>query len=174
MLTLTIVEGNDKLLGYKTTDKLARGDVYRVSALWVTNLSGQILLAQRLPAEEHDAGCWGPAVVGTVEKGESYQANIYKEAEEELGIKNVAFRLGPKLFTPENGHGQAYWCQVFLAELDWPAGRFVLQPSEVAAVRWFDPGDLQAEVKKSPEKFVVNFAGGTDAILAFLKTGTLD
>ncbi len=29
---------------------------------------------------------WGSAVAGTVEKGEDYESNIYKETEEEIGL----------------------------------------------------------------------------------------
>ena len=46
-----------------------KGLRYRVSALWVTDSKGRILLAQRVLTKRHNPGKWGRAVAGTVEEG---------------------------------------------------------------------------------------------------------
>ena len=73
---ITIVDGDDTVLAYKREHELdyAR-DNYRVSALWVTNTMGEVLLAQRSLKDDHQPGLWGPAAAGTVEK-ETYEENM--------------------------------------------------------------------------------------------------
>ncbi|GAF94063.1 unnamed protein product, partial [marine sediment metagenome] len=79
---IIIVDDNDKIIGYKERDTLKREDIYRVSALWITNSHGEILLARRHHTKSHRPRKWGPAVAGTVDAGETYEDNIIKEAEE--------------------------------------------------------------------------------------------
>ena len=81
---ITIVNLDDEIIGYKPRSEITSQDVYRVSALWIENSKGEILLAQRGFMKRNNPGKWGPAVAGTIDKGESYEENMYKEAEEEL------------------------------------------------------------------------------------------
>ena len=68
-----------------------------MSSLWVMNSKGEVLLAQRVFDKKHDPGKWGPAVAGTVEKGEDYDSNMLKEAGEEVGLKDFEFKKLQKL-----------------------------------------------------------------------------
>ncbi|MDO8661039.1 MAG: NUDIX domain-containing protein, partial [Candidatus Woesearchaeota archaeon] len=86
---IVIVNDNDEIIGYKDRDSIENNELYRVSALQITNSNGEILLARRHRNKKHDPLKWGPAVAGTVEEGETYLENIIKEAEEELGLKNI-------------------------------------------------------------------------------------
>src|SRR3989344_4999835 len=91
-----IVNDNDEVIGSKNREKIdPQKDIYRVSALWLTNSMGEILLAQRHRNKPKDPGKWGPAVAGTVQKGESYYDNIVKETKEELGLADISFTQGP-------------------------------------------------------------------------------
>jgi hypothetical protein len=94
---IVIVNENDEIIAHKERGTLIQKDIYRVSALWVKNFKGDILLAQRKFTKSHDPGKWGPAVAGTVDEGETYEQNIIKEAEEEIGLKNIRPTLGPKI-----------------------------------------------------------------------------
>jgi predicted kinase len=91
-----IVNDQDQIIGHKEPGTLLKEDIYRVSSLWVTNSKGDILLAQRKFTQKLDPGKWGPAVAGTVDEGETYESNIIKEAEEEIGLKDMRPALGPK------------------------------------------------------------------------------
>ena len=86
---IIIVDEDDNIIGSKERNSIVSGDIYRVSALLIENSKGEILLAQRALTKKHDPGKWGPPVAGTVEEGETYESNIVKEAEEELGLKNI-------------------------------------------------------------------------------------
>lgn len=153
-LRMHIVDDNDNLLAYKDKSDIDfEHEIYRVSALWLTNKQGEILIAQRKISKDYDGGKWGPAVAGTVEEGEDYEKNIYKEAVEEIGLTGEKFSLGPKQhFTePKN-----YFCQWYTAVVNREADSFVLQPEEVEAVAWISPSQLVEEVASQPDKYIAD------------------
>lgn len=80
-------------------------------------------------------GKWGAAAAGTVEKDESYEDNIYKEAEEEIGLSGHTFEKGPKLF--RNMWSRKFFCQWYTLKLDRELSECILEKDEVEAVRWF-------------------------------------
>jgi len=93
-----IVDDQDNLIGAKPRNEIDfKNDYYRISGLWLTNSKGQILIAQRLLTKDKDPGKWGPAAAGTLEVGETYESNAYKEADEEIGLTGVKFTQGPKM-----------------------------------------------------------------------------
>lgn len=148
------VNENDEVLGWITPEQRNEQHIYRVSALWLTNSKGDVLLAQRHPDMSNAGGLWGPAAAGTVEAGEGYHDNIVKEAAEEIGLKGVDFTLGPKTFIGKDEPGRTYFCQWFYATCDWPVEKFELEPEEVAAVRWISPAELKSEIKKHSERYL--------------------
>ena len=79
-MIIVVVDERDEVTGTKDYESVTSNDIYRVSALWIVNLRGEVLLAQRSFNKTKDPGTWGPAVAGTVEKGEDYDTNIVKEA----------------------------------------------------------------------------------------------
>ncbi len=148
---LTVVNQNDEIIDYKFDEDLLSTDIYRVSALWLTNSKGETLLAQRAFSKSHDPGKWGPAVAGTVEEGETYKQNIVKEIEEEIGLTGIKLKLGPKLERKAKYH---YFVQWFFATVDKSAESFKIQKSEVERVKWFSKKELINELKENPEKFL--------------------
>ena len=84
---IVVVDEEDNVVGAELRSIVdEKGLRYRVSGLWLRNSRGEVLLARRALTKTHYPGRWGPAVAGTVEEGESYEQNIVKEAEEELGL----------------------------------------------------------------------------------------
>jgi len=154
----TIVDRNDEVISYKPRNGLDEGDIYRISALWLMNSRGRILLAQRAFTKKNDPGRWSVAASGTVEQGETYESNMIKEAEEELGLRDLQLELGPKLFVPDNGYGNGYFCQFFFAKSDLRAEDLKVQEEEVAAVRWIGEADLLSELRDAPDQFSIGFA----------------
>lgn len=151
---LIYVDEQDEVIGSITPEERTPNHIYRVSALWLTNAAGEILIAQRHPAMSNGGGLWGPAVAGTVEVGETYEDNIRKETAEELGLTGLSFRLGPKVFFDGRPTDHSYFCQWFYAATTRPAGDFKLEPDEVAAVRWIAPAQLRQEIMGHPGHFV--------------------
>jgi len=59
MSKVIMVDKNDNVVGSKERDSVGSGDIYRTSALWVTNSGGDILVAQRAFKKKNDPGKWG-------------------------------------------------------------------------------------------------------------------
>lgn len=147
-----IVDDQDNLIGAKPRNEIDfENDYYRISGLWLTNSNGQILIAQRLLTKDKDPGKWGPAAAGTLEVGETYESNAYKEAEEEIGLTGVEFILGPKMKFTSSRHSL---CQWFTATCDWSEEQFVLQPTEVEQVKWIDEDVFFEDVRTNPDKYL--------------------
>lgn len=147
-----IVNEQDKIIGTKERRLVTPQDIYRVSALWVVNSRGQILLAQRKLSKKHDPGKWGPAAAGTVEVGETYDSNIYKEAQEEIGLTGATFTPIEKTFV-EDGQTR-YFCQGYGVVLDREITDFTPQPEEVEQLTWFYEEDLWKDLDSHPEKYL--------------------
>ena len=139
-----------KLLDIKI-DIIYQLDIYRVSALWIQNSNGDILLAQRKFSKKNDPGKWGPAVAGTNDEGESYTSNIIKEAEEEIGLKNHNFQKADKIrYSWEHN----YFCQWFILLIDKELEEFTIQENEVEQIKWFKKNELSDDLKQNPDKFL--------------------
>lgn len=149
---IPIVNEQDEVICSKDRSTVTQGDIYRVASLWVTNSKGDVLLARRAYTKSHDPGKWGPAVAGTVEEGESYEANIVKEAEEELGISGVVFTLEPKYL--RRGEKYSYFVQPYSVVLDWPLEKFHPRAEEVAEIKWWSKSELARELAETPDEFL--------------------
>ncbi|OGI75966.1 hypothetical protein A3C67_01195 [Candidatus Nomurabacteria bacterium RIFCSPHIGHO2_02_FULL_42_19] len=114
-MKIPIVDKNDDVIEYRERNDQDANAIYRVSSLWIRNSKGEILLARRAFSKSHDPGKWGPAVAGTVEEGETYESNIIKEAEEELGLTNIQLVSGARLRKRTNYN---YFVQQFSIVLD--------------------------------------------------------
>lgn len=148
---IIIVNEKDKVIGSKEQEKIKDDEIYRVSALWVINSNGNILLAKRAFTKSHDPGKWGPAVAGTVDKGETYDSNIIKEAEEELGLKNIKPKKGPKerVFGKHN-----YFCQWYFITVNKGLKEFKIKKDEVAEIKWFTKEELLKKINSSSHEFI--------------------
>ncbi len=147
-----IVNENDEIISYKPRDKIDfKKDYYRIGCLWLTNSKGEVLLAQRLLTKDKDPGRWGPSAAGTLEKGETYESNIYKEAAEELGLTGVAFTPIAKLKLEEP---RKSFLQLYKGVCDWPADKFIPQPEEVEQVSWISVEALRKDIQEKPDKYV--------------------
>ena len=146
-----IVDENDNIIGKKERGTETKDDFYRVSALWLTNSEGEILLAKKGLCMAHHPGKWGPAVAGTVAEGESYEDNIIKETKEELGLKNIEFKKGPKIRALKD---HPHFTQWFLAEIDKDINDFKFDKEDVVEIRWISKEDLKKEAEDHPEIFL--------------------
>jgi len=153
-----VVDENDKVIGYKERNDRDQKDIIRVAAVWIENEKGEVLIAQRSWNKSHHPGKWGPAAAGTVEEGETYEDNILKEVEEEIGIvidKNAAVFVGS--FFAESIH--KYFTGTFFAKISSET-KFVLQEEEVAAVKWVSWEWLENDVLENPENYLISLERG--------------
>jgi len=150
---IIIVNENDEIIGYKDRRQVTRNDIYRVSALWIKNSKGEYLLAQRSFDKVHNPGQWGPAVAGTIEEGETYESNIVKEAEEEIGLKNFDYHIAGKSRRTGRLERYNFFCQWFVALLDRKVEDFHIDHSEVEQLRWYSRAELEEKIRSRTTKF---------------------
>jgi len=150
---IIIVDKNDLPIGHQERSANDREIISRITGIWILNEKGEILLAQRAKTKRYDPEKWGPAAAGTVEEGETYESNIRKEVEEELGVRIPSVTYGPKIFITDE---HDFFCQWFWATVA-SSTIFELQPEEVLAVRWISRNDLLEESRHYPERFITKF-----------------
>lgn len=149
-MKIPIVNEQDEIVGHKEREDRNPHDLIRATGLWITDKEGNILIAQRAFSKKHDPGLWGPAVSGTVEEGETYESNIIKEAEEEIGLTGVIINPDQKIRIFQ---GFRQW---FTAVVDHNY-KFIKQDEEVEAIKWFSKNELEELINDKPEIFVKNF-----------------
>ncbi len=154
-MKMVVVNEQDEELGYKERDDRSKTDIIRISAAWILNDKGEVLITQRAFSKVHDPGKWHPSAAGTVEEGESYAQNIVKEIQEELGITVEENQLikGEK-YLRETSH--KYFCQVFFVRRSVEISDLVLQRDEVEAARWISVPKLIAWHHEEPQDFVAS------------------
>jgi len=146
------VDSEDSQIGLMAREEIdPTKDIYRVTAIWLTNEKGEILIAQRKHTKKVNPGLWGPAVAGTVEEGETYESNAYKELEEELGVTDVTLEKGPKIFVEAP---RKYFVQWYMATVDREVESFTIQEEEVEQIRWIPLDELQKDVSEHPDLYV--------------------
>ena len=150
-MKIPIVDKDDNVIEYRERSAVDANSIYRVSALWVTDTDGRILLARRALNKSHDPGKWGPAVAGTVEEGETYESNIIKEAVEEIGLKDIKPTVGNKKLKKGKW---VYFAQEFLLTLPYGFDDFKIDTNEVEEVKWFSVEELKVELKQNPDNFL--------------------
>ncbi len=154
MEKVIIVDENDDFVRICERDQWESGEIHRNSALWLSNSKGEILLAQRALTKRHAPGKWGPAAAGTINEGETYESNIVKEAEEEIGLPLTLDQLevGPKEIVGKvDGRRFRQW---FLAKRDITLDSLKLQEEEVMAVKWISIPDLEQEMQADPNTLI--------------------
>lgn len=150
MTKIIIVDEKDNIIGSKERDKV-KGEIYRVSALWLKNPKNQFLLARRAFSKTNNPGKWGPAVAGTVEEGESYEENIIKEAEEEIGLRNLKIKKGAKVYS---GGKYKHFTQLYTTTTDKIDLDF--NKEEIAEIKWFSNEEFLEQFNSHPEEFLEN------------------
>jgi isopentenyldiphosphate isomerase len=149
MFHIEVVDEQDRVVGLADRRYLRPVDIFRVSALWIEDSSGLVLLARRSLSKTVAPGKWGPAVTGTVEPGETYRECIIREACEELGLLVEPIRLHKEYVQAAS----AYFLQWFSTILPADAV-LMLESSEVIEVEWISKDELIARLTHAPETFL--------------------
>ncbi len=150
-----VVDDDDNVIANKFWPEVIPTDRVRISAVFIENSKGEVLIAQRSHHKRHQPNLWGPSASGTVEPGESYEQNAYKELEEEVGLSGITLREVKKLKWDGSPTDKRY-CVCYRGVCDWPIKKFTLQESEVDAVAWISIPDLLKELKEQPDKYLPN------------------
>jgi isopentenyldiphosphate isomerase len=151
-MQIPLVDEQDEIIGSKEHVELDYAkDTFRTASLWITSSNGDILLARRRINKKVDPGKWAEAVGGTVEGDDSYENTIIREAEEELGLKDIEISLGPKQFIDSSAK---YFVQWYIVTVDYPIDQFVIQEEEVEQIAWISKAQLRQELISNPSKYI--------------------
>lgn len=126
------------------------GLLHPVVHLHLINRNGDVFLQKRGPSKDLYPGLWDTAVGGHVDFGESLEAALFRESEEELGftLYNPVL-LEAYVYSFKN---EREWIVVYAA-----VGNFELSPcnAEVSEGRWWKMHEIEDNLGKSV--FTPNF-----------------
>ena len=139
--------------------------LHPVVHLHIIDRFGRIYLQRRSPSKELYPGFWDTAVGGHVTYGETAEEALYREAEEELGLRRfIPQPLGSYVWeTARDREFVLMWAAV---------GSFELSPdaAEVAEGRWFDAEEIDNPAREFPvtPNFLSEFASVRKSLYALL------
>lgn len=139
MVEVVDKEGNDlEPVDYRTAK--ANKMVCKSARVYVVSESGSVLLQTR-SNNLSNPGCFDVSVAGHVEAGDSFVTTIKKELEEEIGLvtQNVETISQPEI-------DGLYFSQTFVTVVP-DNSEFTLEPTEVSAVKWFIPDEIDELVQ---------------------------
>ncbi|MDR2524263.1 MAG: NUDIX domain-containing protein [Candidatus Nomurabacteria bacterium] len=164
-----IVNDRDEIIGHKYRYDMTDDDIYRVSVLWVVINDGgkyRVLIAQRKWTKKNNPGKWSLSAAGTVEENESYEENIYKEAEEEIGLTGAKLIPISKNFRDGKRN---HFTMSYVTIGDWKLSDFTPQVSEVESLDLVDMDDLLRDTAENPDKYTRDFHERVTGLKKFLE-----
>ncbi|HEU0085703.1 MAG TPA: NUDIX domain-containing protein [Candidatus Paceibacterota bacterium] len=161
-MKIPIVNKSDEIVRYKERYETTTDDIRRIIILHVFNENDEVLLAKRCSQKIIDPDKWGPSVAGTVEEGYDYDSTVIKEAEEEIGLKNIKPIFITKLFYEVSNAKR--FAAVYYYHINSKENEIVLQEEEVAEVKWIGFEELDKWFTAKPEEFVPSFSRAIETI----------
>ncbi len=149
-----IVDQNDEVIGQKSRSEVHRlGLRDRSTHLLVFNQAGEVFLQKRSIHKDNNPGLWDSSVAGHVDQGESYDACVVREAQEEIGLKLYST---PDFLFKFEASAQTGWefTQVYQTIAEGP---FVLAKDEIETADWFGTEDVTDWLVKQPKAFPRSF-----------------
>ena len=133
--TVIVVNERDEVIGSTPRSRMRRERlIHRTTYIFVFSSQGELLVQERTRTKDIYPGWYDLAAGGVLVVGETYEESAYREAEEELGLRDVALADHFKMYYEDEisrSFGRAYSCVC--------NGPFALQPEEVASARFLRP-----------------------------------
>ena len=145
---IPIVNENDKIICYKDVSELDTWDIKRISCIRIENSIWEVLIAKRSYNMKRLPWKWWPAATWCVEKDESYEDAMIREAKEELWIDIKNYKKGTKI-----RYGLTF-IQNFKSIMDININELKLQKEEVDSVKWINKNELYKLCKWDSDEFV--------------------
>lgn len=151
---VTLVNGEDQVIGKKLVDTIETSDITRVAGLWIENTKGEVLLAKRPMDKRRDPNRWGPTVATQIYEQESYLAAIKDAAEKEIGLTGLVFEESKKVRVQGENN---FFCQLYYLKADIELDKLKLNSAEVQILEWKSKKQIHEEYSKNPQFFVQSF-----------------
>ncbi len=150
---VVLISEDDQILGQMgKMEAHINGILHRAFSVFLFNENGEMLLQRRAADKYHSPNQWTNACCSHPRMGETYKEAANRRLKEELGIETpieekfhfiYKANVGGDLIEHERDH-------VFIGDYN---GDFVLDPSEVAEVRYISMENLDKEMEEHPENF---------------------
>lgn len=150
---VVLISEDDQILGQMgKMEAHINGILHRAFSVFLFNKNGEMLLQRRAADKYHSPNQWTNACCSHPRMGETYKEAANRRLKEELGIETpieekfhfiYKANVGGDLIEHERDH-------VFIGDYN---GDFVLDPSEVAEVRYISMENLDKEMEEHPENF---------------------
>jgi len=152
---LSVVDEQDEVIGERRRDDVHRlGLRHRAVHVLIFDSRGRLFLQKRAARKRENPGLWDSSVAGHVDAGESYDAAIVREVQEEVGLLLSAppqrvFKLDACEST-----GMEF-TRVYRLVSDQP-----LRPNldEIESGRWFTVEEVESLLALSPQELAPPFA----------------
>lgn len=169
-LPVELVDEAGRAIGECRVDEAHRqpGRLHRAFSVLLLDAEGRLLLQQRSAAKTRFPLRWANTCCGHPAPGQAVTAAANDRLREELGIGPLPLtEIGVYRYRaedPATGRVEVEYDHVLRGE--FPAGEPLWpDPAEVAALRWVDVVQLQADVRERPEDYAPWLAGVTDTLL---------
>ncbi len=139
-----VVDGDDRVVGRATRREIrAENLLHRAVAAMVRRSTGDVFVHRRAESKDVFPGMYDMFVAGMVGAGESYEAAVARELEEELGIERAPAELA--LRHRYEGPLERAWSEVFAVRWDGPIR---IDPVELAWGGWLTTDELDGRLSE--------------------------
>jgi 16S rRNA (adenine1518-N6/adenine1519-N6)-dimethyltransferase len=147
--TLDIVDNNDQTIGTAPRNEThAKNLKHRAAHILIYNTNGQLLIQLRSPNKDRHPNTWDSSAAGHLNTGENYETAARRELHEELGITPPKLKeIGYLRACQETGQE---FIKIYQATHNGP---FQPQTSEITALRWINPPELEQWMQKKTQDF---------------------
>ncbi len=150
---LILVDAGDNVVGHESKTACHDGDgkLHRAFSIFVFNGRGEVLLQQRSSRKRLWPGYWSNSCCSHPRKGEGVSEAASRRLHEELGLEIPLRHLYAFEYRVRFGNegSEHELCSVFIGRSD---AEVRTDPSEIAAIRWISPVDLDAEIEAAPKR----------------------
>ena len=152
----------------------APGQLHRAFSVFLRDPSGQVLLQQRSATKTRFPLRWANTCCGHPLPGETPAAAAARRLVEEIGIEDVDLtEVGVYSYyaeDPTTGRVEYEYDHVLVGEVS-PEARLLVDPDEVADVRWTSVEELTAGLREDLRSYAPWLPGVTERLIRHLALG---
>ena len=133
-----------------------KGLLHRAFSVFVINDANELLLQQRAFSKYHSGGLWTNTCCSHPRQSETTLAAAHRRLQEEMGFDCALEKLTEFIYKAELDKGltEHEYDHVFIGK--WQ-GSPDLNPDEVAAFKWMDVDEVEADINANPDNYTVWF-----------------
>lgn len=143
-----VVDEYNRVIDVKPRSEVHRlGLRHRAAHIFLFRADGRMLIHLRTADKEEFPSVWTSSAAGHVATGEGYEESAVRELAEELQVDAAVRRLATFAACPDTSNE---FTELFLAVSE---AEVVADPSEISAVEWLFPREIDERVQSDPDSF---------------------